>query len=213
FTDRGQTLFAVVHGSQPKYTIPEILQDVERATRFVRAHAAEYGVDPNRLGITGGSAGGHLSLMQGARGRDGDPKAKDPVDRQSSRVQAVACFFPPVDFLNYGKPGQWVLDLPFFEPFRPAFPKAETPAEREGMLRQMSPITFVTAAMPPTLVIHGDADQLVPLQQAQLLMKRLEELGVPHRLVVREGKGHGWPEMGNDIPLLVDWFEEHLGKK
>ena len=105
FLKRGYTVFAVVHGSQPKYTIPEIIEDMNRAVRFIRYHAADYGIDPNRIGITGGSAGGHLSLMKGAAGTDGDPKAKDPVDRVSSRVQAVACFFPPTDFLNYGEKG------------------------------------------------------------------------------------------------------------
>src|SRR5207249_2862882 len=99
---RGYTVFAVVHGSQPKYTIPEILQDMHRAVRHIRAHAADFQIDPDRIGITGGSAGGHLSLMQGTAGDQGDPQAKDPVDRVSSRVQAVACFFPPTDFLNYG---------------------------------------------------------------------------------------------------------------
>ena len=62
------TVFAVVHGSQPEFTIPEILEDMHKAVRYIRSHAAEYGVDPNRLGITGMSAGGHLSLMQGTAG-------------------------------------------------------------------------------------------------------------------------------------------------
>src|SRR5205823_13512724 len=96
-------------GSQPRFTIPEILQDMHRATRFIRYHAKDYKIDPDRIGISGASAGGHLSLMQGMAGDLGDPNAKDPVDRVSSRVQAVACFFPPTDFLNYGKPGEVAL--------------------------------------------------------------------------------------------------------
>src|SRR6266446_6502332 len=73
FLNRGYTVFAVVHGSQPKFTIPEILEDMHRALRFIRAHAKDYHIDPERLGITGGSAGGHLSLMQGVAGKEGDP--------------------------------------------------------------------------------------------------------------------------------------------
>ena len=103
---RGYTVFAVVHGSQPKFTIPEVLQDMHRAVRYIRSHATDYGIDPDRIGISGASAGGHLSLMQGTAGTPGDPEAKDPVDRESSRVQAVGCFFPPTDFLNYGQPGE-----------------------------------------------------------------------------------------------------------
>src|SRR5262245_25087425 len=104
-TDGGYTVCAVVHGSQPRYTVPEIVQDMNRAVRFIRHHAKEYRIDPARIGIAGASAGGHLSLMLGTAGDNGDPNAKDPVDRESSRVQAVACFFPPTDFLNYGRPG------------------------------------------------------------------------------------------------------------
>jgi acetyl esterase/lipase len=211
FTDRGQTVFAIVHGSQPKFTVPEILQDIHRATRFVRYHAREYGVDPDRLGICGGSAGGHLSLMQGTRGAAGDPNARDPVDRASSRVQAVACFFPPTDFLNWGKEGQEALTFAMLKPFYVAFGSIpEDEAKRQQLQKELSPIYFVSKAMPPTLIIHGDADALVPIQQSQRIMEKLEEAGVPHQLVVRPGKGHGWPTMGEDLPLLADWFEKYL---
>ncbi len=74
------------------------MADLSRAVRFIRANAAKYGVDPMKLGVTGGSAGGHLSLMLATRGGDGNPNAADPVDRESSAVQAVACFYPPTDY-------------------------------------------------------------------------------------------------------------------
>jgi len=101
--DRGYTVFAVVHGSQPKYTIPEIMQDMHRAVRFIRYNAARYGINPDKLGVIGGSAGGHLSLILGTgAGAGTNSNAKDPVDRVSSAVQCVVAFFPPTDFLNYG---------------------------------------------------------------------------------------------------------------
>src|SRR5262245_42524013 len=106
---RGYTVFAVFHSSQPQYTVPEIIGDVNRAVRFIRHNARDYKIDPNRFGIYGASSGGHLALMQGLAGDTGDPSAKDPVEKESSRVQAVACFFPPTDFLNYGKPGEVAL--------------------------------------------------------------------------------------------------------
>ena len=96
--NRGYTVFAVVHGSQPKFVVTEIVADINRAVRFIRHNAARYGVDPNRFGISGSSAGGHLSLTMGTQGGPGDADAKDPVDRESSAVQCVACFFPPTDF-------------------------------------------------------------------------------------------------------------------
>jgi len=120
--NRGYTVFSVVHGSQPRYTVSEIVVDVNRAIRFIRHHAKDYSIDPNRIGITGASAGGHLSLMMGTNGDLGDPKAKDPVDRESSRVQAVACFFPPTDFLNFGAAGRELIHAKDHgRTFRPAF--------------------------------------------------------------------------------------------
>ena len=78
FLDRGYTVFAVMHGSQPKYTVPEIVDDVHRAVRYVKHNAKKYGIDPDKLGATGGSAGGHLSLMMG---RAGDPGGAGAADR------------------------------------------------------------------------------------------------------------------------------------
>src|SRR5678816_4467736 len=93
YLGRGYTVFAVVHGSQPKFTISEIEPDIHRAVRFIRHFAAKYGVNPDKIGISGGSAGGHLSLTMGVKGTKGDEKSNDPVERESSAVQAVACFF------------------------------------------------------------------------------------------------------------------------
>lgn len=215
FTDRGQTVFQVVHGTQPKFIIPEIVKSIHRAVRYIRVHAKEFGVDPNRLGISGGSAGGHLSLMIGAYGGPGDANAKDEVDRASSAVQAVAIFFPPTDFLNYGKEGVKAMDIPALRLFAPAFGiNDKTPTETlEKMSRDLSPYYGVTDKMPPTLIIHGDADTLVPIQQSERLMAKLEELKVPHKLEVKPGKSHGWAGMEKDASLLADWFDKYLGKK
>jgi acetyl esterase/lipase len=218
---RGYTVFAVVHGSQPKYTIPEILQDMNRAVRFIRYHAKDYHIDPNRIGITGGSAGGHLSLMQATAGDPGDPKAKDPIDRTSSRVQAVACFFPPTDFLNYGKPGEIALGCGILAGFKAPFDfhefdqgrKAFMPITDVGKIlelgHQISPVDHVSSDDPPTLIIHGDADKLVPIQQAERIVDRLQAAGVEAKLVVKKGAGHGWPDWQKET-AITDWFDAHL---
>ncbi len=209
--NRGYTVFAVVHGSQPKFVITEIEPDIHRAVRFIRHHAARYGVDPSRLGITGGSAGGHLSLIMATKGAKGDPGAKDPVDRESSEVQCVACFFPPIDFLNYSQPGEDAVGVGALKSFKPAFgPRSDTAEERQKLGREISPIYFVHSNLPPMLIIHGDADKLVPIYQARTFVKRCEEFGSPIKLIVREGKDHGWPEMVKDEELFADWFDEHL---
>ena len=208
---RGYTVFPVVHGSQPKFVVTEIVLDIHRAVRFIRHNAARYGVDPNRLGITGASSGGFLSLTMGTQGCPGDPNAKDPVDRESSAVQCVACFFPPTDFLNYSRPGEDAVGVGILKRFKPAFgPRSDTPEGRQKLGRGISPIYFVHSNMPPILIIHGDADKLVPICQSQTFVERCEAVGSTARLVVREGKTHGWPEMGKDMELVADWFDEHL---
>jgi acetyl esterase/lipase len=214
FIERGDVVFCVCHSSQPKYTLDEILPDIQRASRFIHAHAADYGVDPDRLGISGASSGGHLSLMTAAMATDGDPKAQDPIDRYSSRIHAVACFFPPVDMLNYGEPGKLVIT---YEPVRFAWHVLgvqDKPAEeQQKALRAFSPYYQVTSAMPPTLVLQGDKDPLVPYEQAIKLDKKLEELHVPHKLIMKPGGGHGWPGLDKDVVTLADWFDKYLPAK
>jgi acetyl esterase/lipase len=211
FLDRGYTVFAVVHGSQPKFTIPEITQDIHRAVRYVRHNAGKWGVNPDRLGIAGGSAGGHLSLTIGTQGGPGPADARDPVDRASSAVQAVACLFPPTDFLNYGKEGEDAVGVGVLAAFKPAFgARADSAESRQEFGREISPLYFVTSKLPPTLIIHGDADRLVPIQQAESFVKKSQEAGAVAKLVVRAGRGHGWPEMWGELALFADWFDEHL---
>ncbi len=209
--DHGYTVFAVVHGSQPKFIVTEIEPDIHRAVRFIRHNAGKYGVDPNRLGITGGSAGGHLSLTMGTQGAKGNADAKDPVERESSEVQCVACFFPPTDFLNYSRPGEDAVGVGILKPFKAAFgPGSDTAEERQKLGREISPIYFVHSNMPPILIMHGDADTLVPIYQARSFVKRCEEVGSPAKLIVREGKNHGWPDMDKDMEIFARWFDEHL---
>ena len=224
FLKRGYTVFAVVHGSQPKFTIPEVVEDMHRAIRFVRSRAGKYQFDPNRIGICGASAGGHLSLMQGTAGTPGNPAAKDPIDRESSRVQAVACFFPPTDFLNYGKPGEIAIGRGVLKNFRAPFDfheldskiNAFVPITDENRIleigKAISPVNHVSIDDAPTLIIHGDADQLVPIQQAEIFLEKLKGAGVPCELVTKKGQAHGWPDLLKDLTILADWFDKHLAK-
>jgi acetyl esterase/lipase len=220
--NRGYTVFAVVHGSQPRFTIPEIVKDMNRAVRFIRYHAKEYQIDPERIGITGASAGGHLSVMQGTAGDTGDKNAKDPIDQTSSRVQAVGCFFPPTDFLNYGKPGEIAIGCGVLKGFKPPFDFHEQDPNTKNFVRitdlgkimeigrQISPVYHVSSDDPPTLIIHGDADLLVPIQQAEIILDKLKSSGVETKLVVKKGAQHGWPDLLKDTATIADWFDAHL---
>lgn len=211
FLKRGFTVFLVGHGSQPKFTVAEITPMIHRAVRFVRTHAADYGVDPNRLGITGISSGGFLSLTIGTTGKDGDASAADEVDRASSRVQAVACFCPPADLADYGEPGRTFLE---FEPVKFVWhtvPVQDQPREEQlATLRELSPYSHITSDDAPTLIVHGTKDELVPYEQAERFIAKLKEAGVEGELVTREGAGHGWPTMAADFELLAEWYDKHL---
>lgn len=225
FLDRGYTVFQVVHGSQPRFSIPEVLDDMHRATRFIRANSAKYGIDKDRIGISGASAGGHLSLMQGVAPRPGDPLSKDPVQQESSKVAAVACFFPPTDFLNYGKEGQQALGdgtlkgfrAPFnfveLDPQTKAFVVVTDEEKRRRIGKQISPVTHVSKESAPALIIHGDKDTLVPIQQAEVLVAAYKTAGATAELVVKPGAAHGWGDLLKDFEKLADWFDVHLAKK
>lgn len=212
FTDRGMTVFEVVHGSQPRFQLPDILNDIHRAVKFIRTNAKSWLVDPKRIGISGGSAGGHLSLMVACKPRPGSPGARDVVEQASSEVEAVACFFPPTDFLNWGKDGAPATESGMLRPFYGAFGITDqTPKDKALEIgRSMSPIYSISAATPPTLIYHGDADTLVPLQQSQSFIAKLRAANVPCELVVRAGKGHGYPETAGDLKYFAEWFEKYL---
>jgi acetyl esterase/lipase len=224
---RGYTVFAARHGSQPHFTVPEIIADIKRAVRYIRYHAREFGIDPRRLGITGASSGGHLSLMLGVTGDDGNSHATDAVERTSSRVQAVGCFFPPTDFLNYGAKGQDAftkdgilaalkilpaIDVREYDPNTKRLERLADKDKIEALYRRISPLLHVSAESAPTLIIHGDADKLVPFQQAEVMVEKLKKNGVPAELVVKKGAGHGWGGMDKDMGTILDWFDKQLRK-
>ena len=212
----GYTVFAVVHGAQPKFIVPEIIADLHRAIRFVRHNAGRWRVDPNKFGISGSSAGGHLSLVIATRGGPGQPDAKDPVDRESSAVQAVACFFPPTDLANFSKPGELIWEHASQPtPHTPATSfgtKSATRGDRLQIATELSVINDITAKMPPTLVFHGDADQKVPLYQSLIFDKKCREVGATFKLIVKPGAGHGgaFGDFIKEMGVCADWFDEHL---
>jgi acetyl esterase/lipase len=225
---RGYTVFAIVHASQPKYTIPEILPQISRAVRFVRYNAREFNIDPDHLGICGVSSGGHLSLMQGVAPHEPNPQSPDKVDHVSAAVQAVAAFVPPTDFLNFGQQGLEALGGGPLDWLRAPFQFVEpvpyktfagelityeriTEAHRIREIgKEISPVTHADKQDAPVLIIHGGEDRLVPAQQAGLMEARLKEVGVAHQIIIHPGKDHVWPEMKQDMQSVADWFDEHL---
>lgn len=211
---RGYTIFAVYHISQPKATISEIAEDVNRSVRYVRHNAQKYNIDPNRLGVTGGSAGGHLSLMLATRGTVGPTNTDDPIDHESSAVQAVAIFYPVTDLINLGDSTENLHDGGPPKSFVTGFGQGATnPAVWKVVGHELSPIYYVSSNLPPTLIYHGDADTLVPLDQSKRFQDEAHKLGRTVELVVHHGGKHGWLSMFWDLRRFADWFDHWLLNK
>ena len=189
----GYTVFAVRHGSSPRYVIPEIVVDVRSALKFIHSHAADYQVDPAKLGVFGFSAGGHLSLVLGTM--TNDKKASD-----APHVAAVVAVFPPTDLGPY---------VALDSPLREQFPALKfDPAKANDY----SPLMHVTADDAPTLLVHGDKDELVPIWHSQKIEAALAEAKVPAELITIEGAAHGFNAEGNKrlVKGMVDWFDKYL---
>lgn len=200
FADGGFTVFTVVHGAQPRFKVAEIVEEVRTAVRFVHTHAADYGIDTNRVGVSGISSGGHLALMI--------------AGSADSPVNAVAAIAPPTDLANWGKPGFILTEEPQMAMFIPALgfdPKGPR-SDMEALAKKLSPITYVTANYPPTLIVHGDDDKVVPLQQAQAMDQALTEARVEHRLEVISGGGHDDKTFRPGVMKALQWFKEKLLK-
>ena len=177
---------------------------MHRAVRFIRTNANRWNIDPDRIGVTGSSAGGHLSLVLATKGGPGNPNAKDPVERASSAVQAAAVFYPPTDYLNWSEPGDDCVGVGRQERWQPAFGEESKTAEgRQTLGRHMSSIYHISKQTPPISIIHGDEDPIVPLYQSQSFKKIAESKGVPIELVIKEGAKHGWPNKQEDEVQFV----------
>jgi len=213
YTDHGYTVFAVVHGSQPRYKVRDIMGFMHRAVRYIRYNADRWNIDPNRIGVTGASAGGHLSLILATKGGPGDSEAKDPVDRASSEVQAAAVFYPPTDYRNWAEPGDMAVGVGKQARWQPAFgPESETAEGREALGHAMSSIYHINRETAPVYIIHGDSDPVVPLFQAESFGKKAQRFGVPFELVIKKDAKHGWPNRIDDEPQFVAWFDKYLSK-
>ena len=197
--DAGFTVIPVYHGSAPRYHVPDAYSDVSRAIRHIKLRAQQHGIDPDRIGVTGGSAGGHLSLMVGLDADAGDPNSDDEVMRQDNSVAAVVAYFPPVDLRQLAGPGSWSERFPALN-FDPE--KAES----------ISPILHADPDDPPTLLIHGDADGLVGIENSVMMQEEFQSKNVESQFITIPGGGHGF--QGDDAQLAdsarLEWFKKHL---
>jgi acetyl esterase/lipase len=183
---------------------PAQIHDAKAAIRWVRANAKKYHVDPDRIGVTGGSAGGHLSLLVGLTDPSSGLEGESGNPEQSSRVQAVVNVFGPTDMaLGYETSSvAWILRL-FM---------GGTPAEAAECYKAASPVTYVSKDDPPVLTLHGDQDALVPIEQATMLDEKMKVVGASHTLIVFHGQGHGFGGEHGRKSWEATWefFDRHL---
>jgi acetyl esterase/lipase len=211
----GYTVFTINHRSAPRFRYPAAVEDVQRAVRFVRHHAQQFGIRADRIGAAGGSSGGHLVSLLGALDGKGDPADPDPVNRESAKVQCVIARAAPVDFFTMAGAG-----VPLAVNFLGMTGGVGTAAEpltsiEKKTSREASPMYYVSADDPPFLLIHGDADATVPFSQSEKMEKVLKDAGVPARLLRISGGGHGPTFTGATNPPdylgeMVRWFDRYL---
>lgn len=211
YLNHGYKAFAVRHGSSPRYSIPEAVEDVRAAVRFVRRHADEFSVDADRLGVFGMSAGGHLALMLGTTGEDGQtaafPTSSASDAAISSKVAAVVALVPPTDL----RVAVWT--SPESLPAYRNFPALNLPMEQAGT---NSPLVQVTSDDAPSLVIMGGDDALVPPRHGTWIEEAFQAQHVPSKLLILEGVGH---DLGGGIHRekiyseALEWFGRHMPAK
>jgi acetyl esterase/lipase len=197
----GIAAFVLKYRLGPRYHHPIELGDAQRAIRMVRAHAAEYGVTADHVGIMGFSAGGHLASTAGTHFDSGDPNDPDSIQRVSSRPDFLVLGYPVISmkppYVHAGSLKNLLGDSP--DP---------------NLVEKLSNELQVTPQTPPTFLFHTTEDKAVPVENSVLFYLALRKAGVPAELHVFEKGPHGFgldyknPVLAMWPPLLANWFRE-----
>lgn len=209
----GYTVFTLTHRATPTFRYPAQLEDVQRAVRFVRHNAAKYAIDPARIGGMGGSSGAHLVSLLATMDGKGDLEDPDDVNRESAKLQCIVARAAPSDLTQMSASAGSPL-IVLLIGARVDETTAKTSLEYKAA-SAASPINYVSADDPPTLLIHGDADRTVPFHQSELMEAALKKVNVPVKLIRIEGGDHGPDFPGAKNPPdykaeMVKWFDTYL---
>jgi acetyl esterase/lipase len=211
FAAQGYVVASIDYRLSGVAKFPAQIHDCKAAIRFLRKHAARYAIDPERVGVWGSSAGGHLAALLGTSGDVKKLEGDVGVTGGSSAVQCVVDFYGPTDLLQMD--AHALPNAPF------AHDSADSPEARliggpiqdnPAKVAELNPLTYVTRNDPPFLICHGDEDPLVPLHQSELLHAALEKAGVAATLHVVEGGGHGWGRKPEVDRLVEQFLAKHL---
>ncbi len=206
---KGYVVFGIRPGSISKFSGPEMLVNINKGIDWVVAHAKEYKVDGNNLGLMGASAGGYLACMTAVAAQ---PKSS------ARNIKAVGVFFPPTDFTQYGpfKANARAEDILGFMIRKLLFPNGVAKLSDKKIKKiiiENSPAHCVTSEAPPFIIFHGNLDFLVPLQQSKVFLAALKKANVPAELIIKQGGTHPWPTISEEVAQLGDWFDKQLLKK
>jgi acetyl esterase/lipase len=211
YIERGYAVASINYRLSVHAVFPAQIEDCKAAIRWLRAHAKEYGLDAKRFGVWGSSAGGHLVALLGTSGEVKEFDVGAHLD-QSSRVQAVCDYYGPTDFTVF-------VSTPGYERHATAdAPEAKliggAVLENKVKAARVNPITYISKDDPPFLIVHGDQDPTVPINQSQLLFEALKKTGVSAHFHTIHGAGHGGPGFaGQDISGMVSTFFDQRLKK
>jgi acetyl esterase/lipase len=208
----GYTVFAINHRAAPRFRFPAAVEDAQRAVRYVRHNAKQYGIDPGRIAGVGGSSGGHLVSMLAVMDGKPDLEDADADNRHSSKLQCVVALAAPSD-LSKIKTDVGIMAVTSFMGLPARF---TSPATQEGKAyKEASPISHVSPDDPPMLLAHGDADATVPFEQSEMMEAALRKAGVVVKFIRVQGGGHGVNFEGATNPPdvageMVRWLDQHL---
>lgn len=204
---RGYAAATVSYRLVPTAQFPAQINDVKCAVRFLRASAEKYGIDPDRIGAVGFSAGAHLSMLLAVTGKDDNLEGDGGSPEQSSAIQAAVSFFGPTDLARD--------DLPEVVQALVKEFVGSAPAPGDEKCRKASPITYVGKGDAPMLLFQGTADRLVPYNQALLMAEAMAKAGVGGRVELLMNADHGWggEELKRTAEATFAFFAEHLKAK
>lgn len=207
FAQAGYVCATVGYRLAPAHQFPSQVHDVKAAVRFLRANADKYGLDPQRIGAVGFSAGAHLSMMLGTMDKEDGLEGDGGSPDQSSKVQAVVAYFGPTDLAATDVPESVRGILKNFI--------GGTAVEKPREYRQASPITYVSPADAPMLLFQGTKDPLVPHTQAYAMIEAMTRYGIPGRVEVLIGASHGWggEDLNRTVAATFAFFDQHLKRE
>lgn len=206
--ERGYVAATIDYRLSPKHQFPAHLEDAKAAVRWMRANAAKYNIDPDRIGVVGGSAGGHLALMLGLTDGVKEFEGYGPNLDQSSKVQCVVNYYGPTDFTkSYGKSVDAAEVLPLF--------LGGDLEHQEVAHRKSSPLNWVNPNAAPVLSIHGTKDRYVAYEHSVWITERLRAAGVEAELLGLDGADHGFKgaDAAKAENAMFAWFDKHLAPK